>query len=138
MIALYSIKPVYSEQIINGSKTFELRKRIPANTLDYILIYSSTPISKVVGFAEIKGVYKNNLDETWKQVSKYAGITKIEYLKYFKGYNSAYSIELGVVKKFLRPFKVTELNPNYVPPQSFRYISRKEFKKVIKRKTEVV
>ncbi len=138
MIALYSIKPIYSDQIISGKKTFELRKRMPANKLDYILIYSSSPISKIVGFAEVHNVHKNSLAATWKQVSRYAGISKKDYLDYFDGCSDAYSIELGVVKKFIRPFEITELNPDRVPPQSFSYVDQNTFKRIIKRKTETV
>jgi len=138
MIALYSIKPIYSDQIINGNKTFELRKRMPANKLDYILIYSSSPVSKIIGFAEVKDVHKNSLAATWKYVSKNAGISKKDYLEYFNGCKDAYAIELGIVKKFIRPFDITELNPNCVPPQSFSYVDHKEFKRLIKRKTELV
>lgn len=138
MIALYSIKPIYSDRIIGGSKTFELRKRLPAKKLDYILIYSSSPVSKIVGYAEVKGVHKNSLDATWEYVSKYAGISKKDYLEYFNDCSDACAIELGVVKKFIRPFEIIELNPDCVPPQSFSYVDQNEFKRIIKRKTETV
>ncbi len=138
MIALYSIKPIYSNKIISGNKTYELRKKMPAKKIDYMLIYSSSPVSKVVGYAEVKGVHKNTVSEIWKFTSKYAGITKQAYEEYFKGYGDAYAIELGSIKKFTRPFAINEINPDYVAPQSFSYIDQNEFKRIIRRKTEAV
>ena len=138
MIALYSIKPIYSEQILNGRKTYELRKRIPANDLDYILIYASSPTSRIVGYAEVRKVHKHRIEKMWKLFSKFTGIQKKEYLKYFEGCTYAYAIELGKVNKFLRPVTIDTLNSDCVPPQSFSYVDESDFKRVIKRKTEVV
>ena len=138
MIALYSIKPIYSNQIINGTKKYELRKRMPAKKLDYILIYSSSPTSKVIGYAEVKDIYKNTVHQVWKHTSKYAGISKKAYEEYFNGCQNAYAIELGLVKKFVRPFAIEEINQDYVAPQSFAYISHDEFKRVKRRKTKDV
>ena len=138
MIALYSIKPFYSDQILDGSKTYELRKRMPTNELDYILIYASSPISKIVGYAEVRKTHKHRISETWKRFSKFTGINKNDYLKYYEGSTYAYAIELGKVNKFLRPFDIEILNPDCVPPQSFSYVDENDFKRVIKRKTEVI
>lgn len=137
-IALYSIKPIYSNKIISGHKTYELRKRVPAKYIDYILIYSSSPISKVVAYAEVKKVHKNTASEIWKNTSKYTCITKRAYDEYFKGCDMAYAIELGVIKKFTRPFAIKDINSGYVAPQSFSYVNQDEFKKIIRRKTEAV
>jgi len=138
MIALYSIKPIYSDKIISGIKTYELRKRLPANKIDYILIYSSSPVSKIVGYAEVRKTYKYSVSETWERFSKYTGIIKKDYLKYYEGCTFAYAIEFGKVNRFLRPFDIDTLNPDCVPPQSFSYVNENDFKRVIKRKTEVV
>lgn len=138
MIALYSIKPVYSEQIINGNKKYELRKRVPARSLDYILIYSSSPMSKIVGYATVKKIHKSQVSKIWTLVSKQAGITKKDYMEYFENSSDAYALELGEVKRFVKPFNISELDPDCVPPQSFSYVDKNEFKRIMRRKTELV
>lgn len=138
MIALYSIKPVYTDRIISGDKIFELRKRLPAKKLDYIVIYSSSPICKIVGYAEILGVHKNKVSSIWKLVSSSAGIAKKDYMEYFKGCDDAYAFELGKVIRFIRPFELNILKPGLVAPQSFSYVDDCDFKRIIKRKTESV
>ena len=138
MIALYSIKPIYSEQIINGNKKYELRKRMPARHLDYILIYSSSPTSKVVGYAVVKKIHKKQVANLWMLVSEHAGITKKDYMAYFKNSSDAYALELGEVKRFVKPFSICEINPNCVPPQSFSYVDNNHFTRLRKRKTELV
>lgn len=138
MIALYSIKPVYTDKIISGDKIFELRKRLPTAKLDYIVIYSSSPICKIVGYAEILDVHKNKVSSIWKLVSSSAGIAKKDYLEYFKDCDDAYAFELGEVKRFIRPFELSILKPDLVAPQSFSYVDESDFKRIIKRKTESV
>jgi len=138
MIALYSIKPIYSEQIINGNKKYELRKRMPARNLDYILIYSSSPTSKVVGYATVKKIHKKQVANLWMLVSDHAGITKNDYMAYFKDSSDAYALELGEVNRFVKPFNINEIDPACVPPQSFSYVDKNKFSRLKRRKTEIV
>ena len=138
MIALYSIKPVYSDRIIRGDKIFELRKRLPASKLDYMVIYSSSPTCKIVGYAKILNVHKNKISSIWTLVSSSAGIAKKDYMEYFNDCDNAYAFELGKVKRFIRPFELSVLKPGLVAPQSFSYVNESDFKRIIKRKTKSV
>ncbi len=137
-IALYSIKPIYSNQIISGAKTFELRKMIPASKIDYIMIYSSSPTCKVVGYAEILKIHTGGVTDIWQLVKNHAGITKQDYMTYFKDKTKAYAFELGKIKSFNVPFKLEEINPKLTAPQSFTYIDGELFKKITQRKSNTV
>jgi predicted transcriptional regulator len=57
---LVSIRPVFATKILEGQKSVELRRRFPiqAGAGCRLLIYSSRPVSAVVGFARIKTVLK--------------------------------------------------------------------------------
>ncbi len=136
MIALYSIKPFYTDQILQGKKKYELRKKLPANEIDYILIYSSRPISKIIGYAEIVKTHQNSVSSIWNLVSDSAGISKKNYLSYFNNCEVAFAFEFGEIKKFTIPLNIEELN--YIPPQSFRYIKYNEFIQIISRESTQV
>lgn len=41
---LLSIKPRFVEQILNGEKRFEYRKRVPERHVNKIIIYNSSPV----------------------------------------------------------------------------------------------
>ena len=46
---LLSIKPIYVNKILNGTKKYEYRKRKPKrNDIGKLIIYSTSPIKKVV------------------------------------------------------------------------------------------
>lgn len=64
-----SIKPVYSEKILAGRKTVELRRRFPdsapSGTLAYI--YSSSPVKAMVGTALIRDVLRLPIEQIWTE-----------------------------------------------------------------------
>jgi predicted transcriptional regulator len=138
MIALYPIKPVYADRILSGEKTFELRRRLPKERLTHILIYSTTPIGKVIGYAKVIGIKQDNVDSLWERYSKQFGISKLEYFSYFEGNDRANALELSDVRKFVRPFSIKEISPNLTVPQSFCYIEKEHFRRLQKRKAEKI
>lgn len=135
MIALYPIKPIYTDRILSGEKTFELRKRLPKEVLTYILIYSTTPVAQVVGYAKVIGVKQGDAKSLWELYSSQFGISESEYFAYFEGSDKANALELMDVHKFVRPFSIKEISPQLTVPQSFCYIDKDHFKRLRKRKT---
>ena len=43
--ALFSIRPEFSEKILNGIKIYEYRKIFPSKKIDKIIIYSTYPVN---------------------------------------------------------------------------------------------
>ena len=52
MYVLMSIKPKYVEKILSGEKKYEYRKTLLKKDVESILVYSTSPVKKVV--CEIK------------------------------------------------------------------------------------
>lgn len=138
MIALYPIKPRYTNKILSGEKIFELRKRLPSSEVNYILIYSTSPVAKIVGYAKIKKFHSLGVDDLWSLVSDRAGIDIESYNEYFSNSPNACAIEFDKVYRFNRPFNIKELSENIVVPQSFCYIDKTTFLKIKRRKTLLV
>ena len=121
---LMSIKPEYVDKIFSGSKKYEYRKGLCKEKIDTIIVYSSSPIQKVVGELKIKQVLYDKKNVIWNKTNKYGGITKIKYDNYYEncGYVVAYEIEKAILydkQKDLKDFNVR------TAPQSYVYITNK-------------
>ncbi|MDD2624855.1 MAG: ASCH domain-containing protein [Candidatus Riflebacteria bacterium] len=118
---LLSIKPEYVEKILDGTKKFEYRKRLAKAKSSTILIYSTSPVMKVVGKAEITGTVSDNPSALWEKTKDNAGITKRKYGEYFQGCKSAYAYKLGQIEVFDVPKSLSDFNIS-LAPQSFTYV----------------
>jgi predicted transcriptional regulator len=134
MIVLYPIKPRYIERILEGQKKCELRRRLPRCKLNYIILYATTPVSRIVGYAEVEAVYDMSHKDLWNRVSHIAGVSHEEYQSYFEGSEQACAIKFRSVYKFNRPFLIDNLLPDIQVPQSFCYIDQKVFDRIKRRK----
>ena len=122
---ILSIKPEYSEQIIDGTKKVELRRRFPVNVPDgtRAYIYSTSPTRALTGVATIKGVSKRPVDELWETFSHVAGIERSKFDDYFSGLENGYVIVFSQARPLKRSIDLPELRTrfNFEPPQSFIY-----------------
>ena len=116
---LLSINPEYVERIFAGSKKYEFRKRLPNRTVDKILMYSTAPIMKVVGEAEVVKTISSSPSALWEYTKKFAGISRDKYRKVANAY------QLGKIIQYDPPKELSDFNIN-LPPQSFIYLSIEE------------
>lgn len=119
MNAILSIKPEYVSEIIAGRKRYEFRKAVFARPVDKVYIYSSAPVSKVVGEFEPVKILMGDPKGIWNKTKHYSGITKKFFDEYFSGRSVAYAIEIKNLVIYDEP-KVLPFHA----PQSFRYIER--------------
>jgi len=118
---LLSINPNHVENILNGTKRYEFRKRVCKKKVDKILIYSTTPIKKVVGEAEIEEVLIDEPEIIWKKTKEESGIDKNFFDKYYENKNEAVAYKLKNVMKYRRPRELKDYGVS-TAPQSFQYI----------------
>lgn len=124
MKILLSIKPQYVEEIFNGSKLYEYRKTMfKRKDISRIVVYSSSPVCKVVGEFDIEDILSDTPDNLWRNTSSYSGITEAFFRKYFNGRQLAYAIKIRTIQKYSTPRKLQDLYPGIVPPQSYRYVN---------------
>lgn len=120
-----SIKPVYTERILAGQKTIELRRRFPVAAPRGVLayIYSSSPVKAMVGTAWIRDVLKLPVEEIWTEFKSKAFIERMSFDEYFDGLDYGYALVFDEVKSFNRPLPLHELREKFgfEPPQSFLY-----------------
>lgn len=122
MKVILSIKPEFAEKIFNGSKKFEFRRRLYKNKqIKTVVVYASSPISKVIGEFEIEDVIHDELNSLWQTTSEYSGISRDYYFDYFKGTEMGYAIAVKRAELYKEPVCIKETF-GIKPPQSFAYV----------------
>src|SRR5664279_3272925 len=123
---LVSIHPDYASKILCGEKTVELRRRFPqvGAAGGMALIYSTSPVQAVVGFARIKHVLKLPVSRIWKEHGDAACISRADFYSYFSGVREGFAILFDGVWPLKKQIKATDLLARFgiVPPQSYRYV----------------
>jgi predicted transcriptional regulator/DNA-binding XRE family transcriptional regulator len=120
-----SVRPSFSDKIMEGIKTIELRRRFPVSapsgTVAYI--YSTSPVQAMVGSAEIAKVIKLPVAAIWKRFGKMAQIERDSFDEYFSGLEQGFALKFANVRPFTRPIDLSELRKRFgfEPPQSFLY-----------------
>lgn len=118
---LLSIKPEYVGRILAGTKKYEYRKRLALSDSPTILVYSTSPIMKVVAKVEIRGTICASPSTLWEQTKSNSGISRKKYREYFRGCKTAYAYKLGKVERFDPPHDLADYNIVFAP-QSFSYV----------------
>ena len=123
MKVLMSIKPEFVELILSGQKKYEFRKSIFKQPVSSIVIYSTKPVGKVVGEIIIDDILKGTPSKIWLETSKYSGISKEFFDKYFMNKKVAFAIKIKTVNKYVVPKDLSDYVKSGVAPQSYCYIS---------------
>ena len=121
MRVVMSIKPKFVEKILNGTKIFELRKKIFKKEVERVIIYESSPTKKIVGEFIIDRVVSDTPNKIYQKYNKYLGIDEVNYFEYFKNINIAYAIKIKKVIKYEKELTLADFNLERAP-QSYQYI----------------
>lgn len=122
MSILLSIKPEYAEKILDGTKKYELRKSIfKKKGIKKIVVYSSSPVRKIVGDFEIEDILMDDIDTIWKKTKDTSCVSESFFYEYFKSNKKGYAIKIGKVNKYDTPKSLNDLNISFAP-QSFVYL----------------
>ena len=121
MKVVLSIKPEFANKIFDGSKKFEFRKSIFRNErITTILVYSSSPVQKVIGEFKIDKIINHDLETLWSLTKEHSGITKEYFYQYFADKTHGFAIKIKTKTKYRKP-KCLKADFNLMPPQSFAY-----------------
>lgn len=123
MNVLLSIKPRYAEAIMNESKRYEFRKSMfKSDGVELVFVYSSSPVQKIIGTFRVGKVIHDAPGSLWRQLREYAGIEEKDFFMYFGDRSRGFAIEIRNPQEFGAPVDPWELDANFVPPQSFKYV----------------
>ena len=123
MNVILSIRPTFCQSIFESKKVYEYRKRVFKHSdVDKVYIYTSKPISKIVGYFTIKRIIDDSPSMVWDMTHEHGGITKKQFQEYFKGHKVAHAIEIDEVVKLDTPINPKEAIKNFTAPQNYMYV----------------
>ena len=122
-IALFSIHPQFAQQILCGKKKFEFRTKLCKRKITKMLIYATQPIGMIIGEAEVETMISEQPEKLWELACEDAGISKIEYDRYFAGRENAcaYKLRNPVFYDSVIPLEYFGITH---APQSYCYIDK--------------
>jgi predicted transcriptional regulator len=123
---LLSIMTVHAEDIFDGRKLFEFRRKLPLKIPRHVVVYASRGIGKIIGEFEVARVLTDTPDDLWAETFEFAGITRKHFYRYFNGLEHANAIEVFRPKRYATPIDPCALAAarglTWRPPQSFCYL----------------
>lgn len=124
--AIISIRPNFADAILSGSKTVELRRRIPAIEVGTRLwIYATRPVAAVLGSVRVELIIRGSPEEVWKKGGKESGLDRPTFDAYFDGSNEAVGLVLADAHRGT-PISIEELRTirlGFHPPQVIAKLS---------------
>jgi predicted transcriptional regulator len=131
---LLSVKPRFAELILSGFKKVEFRRTWAAQPVGLAVIYSSSPVQRIVGIVDINGTFLASPPKVWtKCLHLGPGLERKEFMEYFTGKDEACGVLLGEVTLPPKSVPPKSLFNSFRPPQSYRYLSTAELRRVGKR-----
>ena len=128
-MVVLSLKPRFSEAILAGIKTVELRRTEPKIVVPTrALLYASTPVRALVGTCIIDSIRSADLATLWDEYGSRSDLRHSEFLQYFQGVGSGTALALTRPRAFGQPIALKDLRAKpkgFRPPQSFAYIDTK-------------
>ena len=125
MIVL-SLKPRFTEAILAGTKTVELRRTTPKIEVPTrALLYATTPVQALLGMCIIISVASSNLTALWREYGSRSELTFHEFKRYFEGLEVGTALTLAHERPFSRMVPLQDLRARpsgFRPPQSFAFV----------------
>lgn len=123
-----SIHPQYVDLINAGKKKIEFRKTKFLKPIDKVVIYSTTPVSKIVGYFDVDSIVASTPSDLWQEYNHVGGISEKDFFAYYGSKIEAFGIKIKNTTLFNQTIDINSLN--ITPPQSYRYLSDEEFNKI--------
>jgi len=131
MIVFLSIHPQHADAILEGRKRYEFR-RVPPRDVTKLIIYATSPVQRIVGYADVNSVLSGEPEALWKRCAKGAGIPYDFFKSYFAGRDEAFAIEVSRAARLRHPVEVGFLG-DFAVPQSYRYLDGAKFNRLLAR-----
>lgn len=133
-IIILAVNPIYARAILSGEKTVEFRRnRIPSD-IKTIVIYSTKPDQKILGYCDVKGCIIDSPNNLWQNYGEYGFINRQDFFAYYQGYETGKCYKLDNPKMFYNPISLDKCKTLSVAPQSFAYLKKNDWRNFRRRK----
>ncbi len=125
---LISLEPRHAENILEGRKRVELRRRTMNVTIgSTVWIYAKLPVGSIIGRAIIAAVHVLAPATLWRRFGAVAGISRSEFFEYFADRDTGIALELSDCRRLTHAFDLEALrryHHGFQPPQFFARLRR--------------
>ena len=127
-MVLMSIHPQYVDLINSGEKKIEFRKTRFLRPINKVVIYSTTPVSKIVGYFDVDTIVSSTPALLWEEYNRVGGISEKDFFDYYGSKIEAIGIKIKNAIQFDKKIDISALN--LTPPQSYKGLREEEFEKI--------
>ncbi|WP_447985584.1 ASCH domain-containing protein [Nitrospira sp. Nam74] len=131
VIVFLPVKPVYANLILSGGKRYEFRRSRFRHNVTHLVLYSTSPVKRIVGVARVNNVSVGSLSGTWRLARGRAGIPRKVFNEYYAGTEVAVALSLSYVKKLAKELQPAQIRDGFRVPQSFSYVDTNFYKQVL-------
>lgn len=128
---ILSIHPNHIEKILSGEKRYEYRKLIPQD-IDYLIVYATAPIKKIVAIIEVDMVMKDTPQNIWDVTQNESGVSYEFLMNYFNNLSIVYAIKFRNIYKLPTPIDITIIDGVKCAPQAYVYVKETSLKELCK------
>lgn len=122
MDAILSIKPIYANQILAGTKKVEFRKRKFKENVRRVYIYASVPVKRIVGYFTFSTIDEDTPAGLWEKYKNVGGIAEGDFFDYYANNDLGCALVIKSVKPFKQGKNPNDFIDDFVPPQSYVYL----------------
>ena len=123
-VVLLPIKPRYATQVMDGSKRVEFRRRPFGRLPEWIVVYASAPVQRVLGCFRVGRVDTDSPASLWERYSDVGGIQSADFWAYFGDRDRGTALCVDTVLTLRRPLSLADLDGSLRAPQSYKYLDR--------------
>jgi predicted transcriptional regulator len=120
--ALMSIHPEFANRIIGGQKLVEFRRRAASRPVTHILIYATSPVSAVIGVAQVERLERASPRALWDIFGAVGGIGRGDFFRYFSGVEEGFAYVLEKTWSCAVPVPLGRQGLPRSAPQAFQYV----------------
>jgi len=121
-VILLPVKPPYADRLMRGTKRVEFRRRAFGRTPGWVVVYSSAPVQRVVGFFSVKAIEEDAPEALWQHHGSAGCITRQAFAEYFRGCERGVAIHVDRVTRLNVPLTLADIGEQPRPPQSYKYL----------------
>jgi predicted transcriptional regulator len=130
-VALLPIQPRYANAIIRGDKQVEFRRRRFGRDVQYVVVYSSSPVCRIVGYFRISSISEGRPRAIWEDYKHVGGIQQEDYFRYYEGAELAIAIGIERVCVLRNPVRLDKLSAGLKAPQSYSYLTPEQITELV-------
>ncbi len=120
---LISLEPRHAENILQGRKRVELRRRTMNVAIgSTVWMYAKLPVGSIIGRAIVTAIHVLAPETLWRRFGTVSGLSRMEFFEYFADRDRGIALELSDCQRLIHAFDLETLrrfHRGFQPPQFF-------------------